>query len=278
MGVLNALAAVNPDEEYRKTTGALINSVTAGLRNKVFKAAGQDLINLMESTPPDKDITALDVMKIAQKWKLSEESMQKLMQQMDQSGALAFTQKQRRFALDKARFDAQQAKIKAQREDELYPSVKQKTVAEASRAESEATIKAHYALPEVLALGEDKTKSEIAENKAQAEAAIINAEANKKRGEEVIKRLERSTDPNEKRRGAAIRAAMKDPDWPDLSDEEQVERVNKYDALLLNKSPVEVVNPGQPGRVNHGKVVDRYIVKGKVAKIKYEDGHIEDVQ
>lgn len=98
MGVLNALAAVNPDEEYRKTTGALINSVTAGLRNKVFKAAGQDLINLMESTPPDKDITALDVMKIAQKWKLSEESMQKLMQQVKDSGALEVSQMQRRAA------------------------------------------------------------------------------------------------------------------------------------------------------------------------------------
>ncbi len=264
MPVLDNLTAMSPKSARLH---ASVNAFSNMIQGAVYKRAGQDLLNLMESTPPDKDITPVDVMKIAQKWKLSEESMQKLMQHMDQSGALAFTQKQRRFALGEM-----------QRKDELYPEVKRKTVAEASKAESEATIKAHYALPEVLALGEDKTKSEIAENKAQADAARLNAETNKKRVEETIKRLERSADPNEKRRGAAIRMAMQDADWVDLSDDEQVERVNKYDALMLNKSPVKVVNPGQPGRVNHGKVVDRYIVKGKVAKIKYEDGHIEDVQ
>lgn len=264
MSVINALASLDPTE-YDKTSEKFINAVTRGIRYKVYKAAGKDLLNLMKTKPDG--VEAKDIMDIALKWKLSEQSIQTLFSMMKESGAL-----------DKARFDAQQAKIKAQREDELYPEVKRKTVAEASKAESEATIKAHDALPEVLALGEDKTKSEIAENKAQADAARLNAETNKKRVEETIKRLERSADPNEKRRGAAIRMAMKDHDWPDLSDEEQVERVNKYDALLLNKSPVEVVNPGQPGRVNHGKVVDRYIVKGKVAKIKYEDGHIEDVQ
>ena len=100
MSILNALVAAQgqADERLMRSANYAANAWGGMMERRVYKAAGQDLINLMESTPPDKDITASDVMKIAQKWKLSEESMQKLMQQVKDSGALEVSQMQRRAA------------------------------------------------------------------------------------------------------------------------------------------------------------------------------------
>lgn len=118
MSVLQALVAAQgqADERLMRSADYAANAWGGMMESRVFKAAGQDLINLIESTPPDKDITALDVMKIAQKWKLSEGSMQKLMDQIKDSGALDFAQKQRRFAMEEMR-----------RKDALAGQVKEQT-------------------------------------------------------------------------------------------------------------------------------------------------------
>lgn len=100
MSVLQALVAAQgqADERLMRSADYATNAWGNMMESRVYKAAGKDLINLMESTPPDKDITALDVMKIAQKWKLSEGSMQKLMDQIKDSGALDTALMQRKAA------------------------------------------------------------------------------------------------------------------------------------------------------------------------------------
>ena len=100
MSVLQALVAAQgqADERLMRSADYAANAWGGMMESRVYKAAGKDLINLMETTPPDKDITAVDIMKIAQKWKLSESSMQKLMDHMKASGALDFDLMQRKAA------------------------------------------------------------------------------------------------------------------------------------------------------------------------------------
>jgi len=60
-----------------------------------YKAAGNDMINLMKTK--DTDIELSDVLDIAQKYKLSEDKMGKLIQMMDTSGALKAAREERKY-------------------------------------------------------------------------------------------------------------------------------------------------------------------------------------
>jgi len=71
--------------------------------NLTYKAAGNELIALMQTKPADQEIEPMDIIKVAQKYRLPQEKMMNLMQMLDTSGALRAAQQERRLAMEDAK-------------------------------------------------------------------------------------------------------------------------------------------------------------------------------
>jgi hypothetical protein len=80
----------------------------------VYRAAGKELLQLMETKP--EGVEAKDLMGLAQKYKLNDDSLQKLFQQVQASGALGLAQEQ-----------AKERRKEAARKENMVGNVKEAT-------------------------------------------------------------------------------------------------------------------------------------------------------
>lgn len=101
MGMLEILA-----NSQNSANESFLNSVQQAtgawgglMDNLTYKAAGNELIALMQTKPADQDIEPMDIIKVAQKYKLPQEKMMGLMKMLDTSGALRAAQQERRLAM-----------------------------------------------------------------------------------------------------------------------------------------------------------------------------------
>ena len=100
MGMLEILA--NSQNSANETFLNSVERATGAwgglMDNLTYKAAGNELIALMQTKPADQEIEPMDIIKVAQKYKLPQEKMMNLMQMLDTSGALRAAQQERRLA------------------------------------------------------------------------------------------------------------------------------------------------------------------------------------
>ena len=101
MGMLEILA--NSQNSANETFLNSVERATGAwgglMDNLTYKAAGNELIALMQTKPADQEIEPMDIIKVAQKYKLPQEKMMNLMQMLDTSGALRAAQQERRRAM-----------------------------------------------------------------------------------------------------------------------------------------------------------------------------------
>lgn len=101
MGMLDILA--NSQNSANETFLNSVERATGAwgglMDNLTYKAAGNELIALMQTKPADQEIEPMDIIKVAQKYKLPQEKMMNLMQMLDTSGALRAAQQERRRAM-----------------------------------------------------------------------------------------------------------------------------------------------------------------------------------
>jgi hypothetical protein len=104
MGMLEILA-----NSQNRANENFLNSVERAtgawgglMDNLTYKAAGNELIALMQTKPVDQEIEPMDIIKVAQKYRLPQEKMMNLLQMMETSGALRAAQQQRRLAAKEA--------------------------------------------------------------------------------------------------------------------------------------------------------------------------------
>ena len=95
MGMLDILA--NSQNSANETFLNSVQQATGAwgglMDNLTYKAAGNELIALMQTKPVDQEIEPMDIIKVAQKYKLPQEKMMGLMKMLDTSGALRAAQR-----------------------------------------------------------------------------------------------------------------------------------------------------------------------------------------
>lgn len=98
MGMLEILANSqnSANENFLNSVQQATGAWGGLMDNLTYKAAGNELIALMQTKPVDQEIEPMDIIKIGQKFKLPPEKMMSLMQMMDTSGALGLVQQERR--------------------------------------------------------------------------------------------------------------------------------------------------------------------------------------
>ena len=105
MGMLEILA-----NSQNSANESFLNSVQQAtgawgglMDNLTYKAAGNELIALMQTKPADQEIAPTDIIGVAKKYKLNQNQMMNLMQMLDTSGALRAAQQERSLAMTEAR-------------------------------------------------------------------------------------------------------------------------------------------------------------------------------
>ena len=104
MGMLEILANAqnSANENFLNSVERAIGAWGGLMDNLTYKAAGNELIALMQTKPVDQEIEPMDIIKVAQKYRLPQEKMMNLLQMMETSGALRAAQQQRRLAAKEA--------------------------------------------------------------------------------------------------------------------------------------------------------------------------------
>jgi hypothetical protein len=105
MGMLEILANSQniANESFLNSVQQATGAWGGLMDNLTYKAAGNELIALMQTKPADQDIEPMDIIKVAQKYKLPQEKMMGLMKMLDTSGALRAAQQERRLAMKDAK-------------------------------------------------------------------------------------------------------------------------------------------------------------------------------
>ena len=105
MGMLDILA--NSQNSANETFLNSVQQATGAwgglMDNLTYKAAGNELIALMQTKPADQEIAPTDIIGVAKKYKLNQNQMMNLMQMLDTSGALRAAQQERSLAMKEAR-------------------------------------------------------------------------------------------------------------------------------------------------------------------------------
>jgi hypothetical protein len=105
MGMLDILA--NSQNSANETFLNSVQQATGAwgglMDNLTYKAAGNELIALMQTKPADQEIAPTDIIGVAKKYKLNQNQMMNLMQMLDTSGALRAAQQERSLAMTEAR-------------------------------------------------------------------------------------------------------------------------------------------------------------------------------
>lgn len=104
MGMLEILANSqnSANENFLNSVERATGAWGGLMDNLTYKAAGNELIALMQTKPVDQEIEPMDIIKVAQKYRLPQEKMMNLLQMMETSGALRAAQQQRRLAAKEA--------------------------------------------------------------------------------------------------------------------------------------------------------------------------------
>lgn len=105
MGMLEILANSqnSANENFLNSVERATGAWGGLMDNLTYKAAGNELIALMQTKPVDQEIEPMDIIKVAQKYRLPQEKMMNLLQMMETSGALRAAQQERRLAMKDAK-------------------------------------------------------------------------------------------------------------------------------------------------------------------------------